>query len=114
MNKNIKIVFFQGVLKLRLWEKSIKFNEDPTQVEIRSSSFVDIRGRILKENNLPNDQISAEACFSSAIKYNTQPSAEDLVFPNPESFKAGLIHSRVSYWKQILSYDNEQASEILD
>jgi len=100
-------------LRLKPWERKVIFSDKPTQVRVRAPSFVNFEGNMLNEKELQVMPDSAEKSFNSALAQNSFPSIDDLIFPYPNSFKAGQIHTRVAQWKKIIA-NTSQTEEILD
>jgi hypothetical protein len=51
---------------------------------------------MLNEKELQVMPDSAEKFFNSALAQSSFPSVDNLFFPNPNSFRAGQIHTRLT------------------
>ncbi|XP_063398770.1 uncharacterized protein LOC134683414 isoform X2 [Mytilus trossulus] len=99
--------------RMKPWEKNVIFDSDPTNEFIRLASYVNLEGKLLSEKELQIKPDSAEESFSASLIKGQDPSIDNLVFLNPNSFKAGQIHTRVDQWKHIMC-NSSQTKEVLD
>lgn len=86
-------------MRLKPWEQKVIFSDKPTQVYVRAPSFVNCEDKMLNEKELQVMPDSAEKSFNSALAQSSFSSIDNLFFPNPNSFRAGQIHTRVTKWK---------------
>lgn len=86
---------------------------EPITSLCKRTLFVNFEGKVLTEKDVHVMPDSAEKSFNSEIAQGSFPSTESLFFLNPDTFRAGQIHTRIIQWERILA-NSPQKEEILD